>query len=145
MEPTLTVHTLTVPTLMVHLVAPNVLLNRYEHSFSTFCTFIYFWTLIASRNVRYCPGWNHETAGGDGGLKTKKREILGKKRLLKICGKKRALNLIIIKTWIVYQNSISFFFFSKSRQVVVLSIQHTVLFKFYGKVAIISLLLLDLI
>ena len=29
MEPTLTVHTLTVPTLMVHLVAPNVLLNLH--------------------------------------------------------------------------------------------------------------------
>ena len=33
------------------------------------CTFIYIWGLIASRNVRQCPGWNHETAGGDGGLK----------------------------------------------------------------------------
>ena len=30
MVPTLTVHTLTVPTLMVHLVAPNVLLNRFK-------------------------------------------------------------------------------------------------------------------
>ena len=28
------------------------------------CTFIYFWRLIASRNVRQCPGWNHETAIG---------------------------------------------------------------------------------
>ena len=28
------------------------------------CTFIYFWRLIASRNVDKRPGWNHETAIG---------------------------------------------------------------------------------
>ena len=78
MVPTLTVHTLTVPTLMVHLVAPNVLLNlkkdihgmtrirtridRVGSLLLNLCTFIYFWGLIASRNVDKCPGWNHETA-----------------------------------------------------------------------------------
>ena len=48
------------------------------------CPFIYIWGLIASRNVRCCPGWNHETAGGDGGLKMVGSTLLPKDVVMRL-------------------------------------------------------------
>ena len=38
--------------------------TNYATELVNLCTYNYFWTLIASRNVRQCPGWNHEIAIG---------------------------------------------------------------------------------